>query len=306
MSHILGGINKKSSTTELEIIDQKRQALQKLVKLTATLNRLHQGLQAVLLMGQSASEIPQKIIDKFKSLSDRLKSQPTETLKNTLSSTDLKIQSDIRHVLEISQKSEAELLLQMGADNDRLTKTIDHDVHEHVNDFKKKSQASIALRLALKGRKIIMRAFNLPVPRSFIEQQIRELDRREARCRKRIKTDIDSLQTDIKQILANPDCADEIKQQLHRVQQNLVENRACIDEGKTIEELPMLYESIELSATPYTIEEMDSVTPAIRQVNTQTQPAPNKKIKKRSLLSMIIEWVHSPMSVKWKDIKKYK
>jgi hypothetical protein len=301
-----GGIDRKSSTTELEIIDQKRQALQKLIKLTVTLNRLHQGLQAVLLMGKSASGIPQNIIEKFKSLSARLKNQPTETLQNTLSSTDLKIQSDIKHVLEISQKSEAELLQQISAENDRLAKTIEHDVQEHVNDFKKKSQASIALRLALKGRNIIIRAFNLPVPKSFIEKQIKQLNTREALCREKIKTDIDHLQGDIELMLSQDGCPDEIRQHLQQVQQELIENRACISAGKNIEDMPMLYESIELSATPYTVKEMDVETQQAQQLDTAQQPVPNKKKTRRSLLARILEWARSPMSVKWKNIKKYK
>ena len=171
MAELQGGITKTSPTTELEIIKQKRAALQKLVMLTGTLNRLHQGLQSVILMGRSAAQIPEKIISKFKSLSEGLKSKPTDILQNTLSTTDQKIQSDIKHVLEISQKSNALLEKQLGATGNKLVDVLKEDYHEYVNGFKKKSQTSITLRIALKTRKAIVNTFKLPVPESTPMEQ---------------------------------------------------------------------------------------------------------------------------------------
>ena len=99
--------------TELAIINKKRAALQKLVKLTSMLSRLHQGLQSVLLMGNATSYIPDKVINNFKSMTDKLGSQSTDKLQLTLSNTDIKISRDIKHVLEISQQNETDLATQM-------------------------------------------------------------------------------------------------------------------------------------------------------------------------------------------------
>ena len=221
MAQLEGGISRTSPTTELEIIRQKRAALQKLVSLANTLHRLNQGLQSVILMGRSAAQIPEKIITKFKSLSEGLKNKPVGTMQNTLSATDRKIQRDIKHVLEISQKSDTLLEQQLGTSGEQLVDVLKEDYHEYVNDFKKKSQTSITLRIALKTRNIIVSAFNLPVPESFIEHQIVSLNHKENKCRKAIKNDMLNLQNDLNKLMNSNRCSDDEKLILAEIQTDL-------------------------------------------------------------------------------------
>jgi len=305
MSIIQGGINCQSLTTELEIINQKRSALQRLVKLTSTLTRLHQSLQSVVLMGQSASRIPQRIIEQFNKLKEKLDKHPTDTLKNTLSKTDIRIQQDIKHVLEISQKSDEVLSQQLNIGNDPLLDKLEENIHEYVGDFKKKTQTSIALRITLKTRQVIINAFKLPVPQSFIEQQIYALDIREANCREKIDEDMHALHYDIGGLLNNEDCPDDIKQQLLQIETQLKDNMDHMAQGKNIDNMPILYESIELSAPQDMIDETEAhsseaienvETPVVEETLTQ---------KKRSFFSRLWEWLTSPASRKWKDIQPY-
>lgn len=299
-------INRESPTTELELISQKRSALQKLVKLTATLHRLNQGLQAILLLGRSASNIPEKIIESFKNLSQRLKPHPTNTLKNTLSSTEQKIQRDIKHVLEISQKNEVQLAQQLGVQGEQLLDVIEGDFHEYVNDFKKNAQTSIALRLTLKARNVFTRAFNLPVSKSFVKQQISALDQREVECKEKITHDINNIQSDIQALLQQEECPKTFKDKLLVIKQELDQNMAHISGGKQIDEMPILYESIELSGAPQAVKEVEAESqpaqPEIAPIEVDDQSKPAK----RKLTKRIIEWLHTPLKVKWKDINKYR
>jgi len=305
MSIIQGGIERQSLTSELEIIHQKRAALQRLVKLTSTLTRLHQGLQAVILMGQSASRIPSRIMETFNSLKEKLDKHPTDTLKNTLSKTEIRIQQNIKHVLEISQKSDEVLSQQLNIGNDSLLDKLEENIHEYVGDFKKKTQTSIALRITLKTRKVIMKAFKLPVPQSFIEQQIHTLDIREAHCRKKIKEDMHSLHDDIDLLINNEDCSDDIKQQLLQVEKQLKSNMTHFSEGKHIDKMPILYESIELSAPQDLINETETHNTEAMEV-IETPPETEKlSQKKRSFFSRVWEWLTSPANRKWKDIQPY-
>lgn len=301
MSNIQGGINKNSPTTELELIRQKRAALQKLVKLTATLNNLHKGLQSVILMGKSVSQIPAKIIEKFKALTESLKSKPTETIKNTLTTTDQKIQRDIKHILELSQKSDELLAMQLGATGNKLVDVLKEDYHEYATDFKKKSQTSITLRIALKSRRETTKAFNLPVPESFIETQITTLNTREKECRERISKDMSSLQNDVTLLLNREDCPEEIRNFLNDMQTELQENADHFNSGKSLDEMPMIFESIELSATPQTVEEIEE------QANPQLATATEEEhieqdVKKPGFFGKVWRWLSSPLKTRWKDI----
>ncbi|VAW70459.1 hypothetical protein MNBD_GAMMA09-2149 [hydrothermal vent metagenome] len=303
MSQIEGGITKTSPTSELEIIKQKRNALQKLVSLASTLHKLNQGLQSVLLMGRSAAQIPEKIITKFKTLSESLKNKPINTLQNTLSATDLKIQSDIKHVLEISQKSDALLEQQLGATGDKLADILKDDYHEYVNDFKKKSQTSITLRIALKTRNVIISAFNLPVPESFIEHQIVTLNHKEDKCRKAIEKDMLSLQNDLSNLMNGSHCTDSEKSIIAEIQADIKNNYDHFTAGKAIEDMPMLYESIELSGAPQIVEEVEGIICPETRSEEESQPDAQPEIKKRGFFQHLWVWLRSPLDASWKDTR---
>jgi hypothetical protein len=300
MSHLQGGITRKSSTTELELIKQKREALQKLVKLTSMLNQLHQGLQSVILMGKTAAQIPQKVVNKFKTLSASLKNRPTEILQNTLTSTDVKIDRNIKHVLEISQKSNELLEQELGATGTKLTDALKEDYHEFVGDFKKKSQTSITLRITLKTRNAMVKAFSLPVPESFIKHQIISLNAKEEKCRKLIKQDMSSLQSDVNTLLNNQECTEEVKKILTDIKVELKENADHFNSGKAIEEMPIIYESIELSGAPQVVEEVEEIINPHKKEENEVLDEETEK-KKMGFFKHLMQWLKSPMNKGWKD-----
>lgn len=299
MSQLQGGISRKSATTELEIIRQKRAALQKLVKLTSMLNQLHQGLQSIILMGKSASQIPQKIVDKFKTLTESLKEKPTQIIQNTLTSTDVKIECDIKHVLEISQKSNELLEQEMGATGTKLADAIKEDYRGFVNAFKKKSQASITLRITLKTRNAIVNAFNLPVPESFIKNQIISLNVKEEKCRDLIKKDMNSLQSDVNSMLCQEGCPDDVKKVLTEIKTELKENSDYFDSGKTLENMPIIYESIELSGSPQVVDEIEEIITPHEEKMVGVEEIIEKK--KSGFFKHLFNWLKAPWGENWKD-----
>lgn len=279
MTSLQGGINKTSPTAELEIIKHKRAALQKLVKLAGMLHRLHQGLQSVILMGKSAAQIPDKLIERFKLINEGLKSKPTDTLKNTLTTTELRIERDIKHVLEISQKSDSLLEQQLGTSGDKLAASVKEDYYAYVNDFRKKSQTSITLRIALKTRNAVLNAFKLPVPESVIQQQLISLEHKEEKCKKIIRRDMQSLQSDVSDLINREDCSDEVKQILQQIQSELNVNNQHFNSGKPIDEMPVIYESIELEGAPQAVEEVNRI---INPENEIEKPVTEANISKKS------------------------
>jgi len=304
MSTLQGGISKNSPTSELDIIKHKRAALQQLIKLTGTLHRLHNALNSIILMGKSTSQLPEKIITKFKSLTDGLKDKPIDTLQNTLTKTDQKIECDIKKMLEISQKSDVLLEQHLGASGDRLAEVIKDSYHDSVNDFKKKSQTSITLRIALKTRNALVNAFKLPVPESFIQNQIISLDNKEKKCKAAVKKDMGSLQDDVNALMNQDDCPEHIKKILTEIKNELKVNSDHFNSGKPIDEMPIIYESIELSGAPQVVKEVEEII-------TPPQPAvPDEVIdttaenKKLGFFRHCWVWLNSPLNKGWKDTEK--
>lgn len=289
-------------TTELELIQRKRTALQKLVRLTSTLNRLLQGLQAVLLTGRQIADIPVKIVEQFQSLGEKLQGHSTDTLKNTLSTTDLRMQSDIKHVLQLTRMDDAELSKHIGGTGSKLVDKLNQNLETYASEFKKKAQTSIALRMVLKARNIITRALKLPVPESFLEQQISALDIREAECKKRIHRDMHSLDHDIDNLLQREDCPDKIRQHLMLIKNNMKKNIQHFESGRQLDEMPIMFESIELSASPRDVAEVEAeIQPPAPTPTETTIPIAPEKMQQRRFFARIWFWLKSPMSVKWKD-----
>ena len=292
--------------TELAIINKKRAALQKLVKLTSMLSRLHQGLQSVLLMGNPTSYIPEKVINNFKSLTDKLASQSTDKLNLTLSNTDIKINRDIKHVLEISQQNETELTTQIGLnDSTSAEKNFDQSVAE----FKKNAQTSIALRIALKARKAPVKAFSLPIPEKFINHQIIELDEKETACKSKIQNSLETINQDISKLIKRADFPDDMKKKLDETRANLRSNIDYFSSGKPLENMPILTEQFE---DPQSIPEISNEIQRTEQATITVEEASpiidttEKTLLKRGLMIRTKEWLFSPWTTKWKDIDKYK
>jgi prophage DNA circulation protein len=289
-------------TTELELIQRKRTALQKLIRLTSTLNRLLQGLQAVLLTGRPIADIPSKIIEQFQSLGEKLQGHSTDTLKNTLSTTDLRMQSDIKHVLQLTRMDDAELGKHIGGTGMKLVDNLNQNLDNYAGEFKKKAQTSIALRMVLKARNIVTKALKLPVPESFLEQQISVLDIRESECKKRIHRDMHSLDKDIDNMLRSEGCPDGIRQQLMQIKTSMQKNIQHFEAGKQLDEMPIMYESIELSATPQDVARVEAESqPAIAVTVEATAVVTPEKTRARGFFSRVWLWLKSPMSANWKD-----
>ena len=296
------------TASELAIINQKRAALQKLVKLTSMLSRLHQGLQSVLLMGNATSYIPEKVINNFKSLTDKLASQSTDRLQLTLSNTDIKINRDIKHVLEISQQNENELSTQIG---DTSSSTLEINFEQSVAEFKKNAQTSIALRIALKARKAPIKPFSLPIPEKFINHQIHQLDEKETACKNKIQNSMETINHDISTLIKRADFPDDMKKKLDETRAHLRSNIDYFSSGGAIENMPILSEQIEdpdeLIEEPDEAAEIEPVTDEIKTdeiapILTENQIA----LHKRGLITRTKEWLLTPWNTKWKDIDKYK
>jgi len=300
---------KHSATHELELIHDKKAALQKLVKLTANLNRLSQGLNSVLILGKSVTAIPPKIISNFKSISDKLKPLPTEKLQHSLTSTEIKIKNDIKQVLEITQKSEAELNEYLLQNKNRPLSNAEEGFTEYINDFKKKGQTSIALRIALKTRNAIMTAFLLPVPEVFIKKQIKSLEKRESKYRKQIKKDLLSLFKDVTSLIEDKTITDEMKEELHNTRGQIIANIKHFNDGNNIEKMPIVFESIELSgannAIDNTIEEQPEpvIVEPVEEIMAEVEEIEIKPLK-RSLSGRLWEWATTPTDHSWNDITK--
>lgn len=296
MTEVIHQVDTRSTTHELELIHQKKTALQRLVKLTSNLNMLSQGLQSTLLMGKPARSIPNAIVSSFKSITARLKPLPTNKLQNSLTATQIKLQGDIRHVLQLTQKQESEIEEYLTANSPGFMGNLEENFSDYVNDFKKKAQASIALRIVLAGRNALSSVFKLPVPESFVKKQIKTLDKREAKFKKRIKSELAGLFKEITLLIDSNSLPEELLSQLHHTRGQIINNINHFNAGKNIQDMPIMFENIEVStpnlpaetnsdSQPGTVPEpVDEVMAEIEEIEIKPLKR-NLKIRMKELVS---------------------
>lgn len=70
-----------------------------------------------------------------------------------------------------------------------------------------------------------------------------------------------------------------------------------------MEDMPILYENIELSATPQAIDDIEEISQPKTEKSAPTETIEEKTaIVKRNFFKRLWSWMNSPLNVKWKDI----
>lgn len=300
-------ITLSESEKELDVIKRKRNALKQLIKLTSTFSRLHQGLSAIILMGSSDINIPEKVIKNFKKLDEKLTIHSTEQLKNTLVSSDIKINRDIKQIINISLKEENNLEIDMEKEGSVTANLLKNSFQSYANEFKKNAQTSIVLRITLKSRSIAVKPFNLSIPENFVRQQIKALDQKETDCKSKIKQDMDALDNDMHILIKRVDFPEEARQRLNKMRAELRENIDHFYKDGSIDSMPMINHS-DATESDNTAEVL-LAKKEVKPVYIETPPKISKTIKphqKRSLISLLNEWLFTSSNIKWKDIDRYK
>jgi len=167
----------------------------------------------------------------------------------------------------------------------------------------KKSQTSITLRIALKNRNVTVSAFNLPVPEPFIEHQITSLNHKEEKCREVIKANMPDLQNDVMRLIGGNTCTEDQKQILDEIRTDLESNYEHFISGKAIEEMPMMYESIELSGAPQVVEEVEEIISPVEHPTEVLSQAEEPVKEKRGFFKHLWVWLRSPINMSWKDTR---
>lgn len=297
---------------ELRAIHEKREALLRIVKITQAVERLLKGMQAVLLMGQPAGSIPKQALKAYESLSGKTAMLPTTHLKARLEKLDAHVLGILEWILEHAG-IESSLLEQTITDPHEAVKTSDSHTEQMLNEFRRSAQTSVALRILLRERGESSPPLKLTLPQDIIKRQITSLEAREKECRKQIESNIENIQQATQRILQNEDASEEFKATIKLIQDNLQRDLQHIQAGKSIDDLPMIIEVVELQ-DQYSAEEPEVSPPSKNEqvavvegptndVPKTTNKSPNRQRVKRGFFGKLFYWISTPLSVKWKDIE---
>jgi len=295
-----------SSADKLALISEQRTALEEIVKISLAVSRLQHGLQAVLLLGKPTSRISSSYLKKYDALKSSISEQPNDKLEQSLGVLDKYINGAMQTLIDIVDHGEQQL-----SEHDASTFSLD-DIHENIHteleNFRRKSQTAVVIRLLLRERGIKTQELTLSIPEDVIVEKISDLNNKEKKCRKRIHAEINIMEKSINNVLATPNLPDAVKIEMQTTLDLLQRNLNHLLAGKPLDNLPIVFEIIEMGTdedhnkafTPTSLPNEAPVdTPKVEKESY-------KKKVKRNIFSRLFEWATTPVDVGWNDINKYK
>lgn len=286
---------------ELRLVRQHKETLQHVIKIARAVARLHKGLQAVLLLGRPTFKIPKHAIRFFDELSADVKQLPAKTLQQDLAAVDRLVRADFDKILAVALDNEVHFPSNMTP-SDQGRSHENEVIHRLLDDFRRRAQTAVCLRVILRERGISTAPLTLPVAEEIIQQQIVTLEQKESRYKTKIRNEVSALQRDVDALLSKPTLPDPVKRELQETRAGLQLDMEHIDAGKDLDNLPFPIESVE-SATPSSIEigrPSDIQNAAIPNV---PDPAAEAAVeKKRGFFATLQLWLNTPWQVSWKKI----
>ncbi len=325
---------------ELRFLERKRQALLRVVRLTASLEKLRQGYEAMLHLGQKDHPLPINAVKLFEQLGRKVRNLSDTDIKLRLNGLDklvLKSQLQVSNaVAELTDPKCSDLQLET--------------VSQQIRDFQRLAHTDIALRVLVERRRIEIPPLKLSLPIDELKTKISEVTHQERHCRVKVSERINAMRVDLQRIIHSGLCSEAQKSLLGAMDDALKENIAHINAGKSIEDLPTPVEDFELetvanyqiepaSPLPQPIVEEPSATSAThatipqksqsrmeesqtansgkpsgtstRQTTTETSELASKpkaaaKPARTGLVERFKIWLSTPWEVSWKDTDKDK
>jgi hypothetical protein len=291
-----------ASLSHLRDIGARKALLKHVIEIAQNAERIQEGLQALLILGKGAFRMPPGALRFFEGISDHVRDQPAIKLLESLGVLENLIKNDLDTILALSQID--------GMDENATAMvaniSLGQDIPTLLNEFRRRAQTAVSLRILLRKRGAPVAAMVIPVPESVIEERIGELEKKERLYANRVQAEIVSMQKDIDNLLGNPDYPETAKHELRGVREDLEKNLAHIRSGRKIEDLPVAFEElgvVSANQSDYSSDIFnDSGAPRASTVTEEQYAHENKR---RGFLFQLWTWLTTPTSVSWRAAKTW-
>ncbi len=286
---------------ELRVLRSKKETLQNVIKIARALARLHQGLQAVLLLGRASSKVPKHAVRFYDALSEDVKHLPANVLQQDLKAVDRLVRQDFDSILAIADANETHFPMGTPQAVAESQSQDEARVHKMLDEFRRRAQTAVCLRVILRERGIATAPLALPVPEPVLQKQIEVLEKKETHYKVKIRTDVLAMKADVEALLENTAFPDAIKGELKQTQLGLQLDLEHIDAGKDLDDLPFPIEAVESAETvlaPHALADTHTKSPAPPKAATP----PRAPLAEMGFFCKLWLWLNNPMREPWSKI----
>jgi hypothetical protein len=292
------------------LIQERRSALEKILKLAVLIERLNRTLEGVLISGTAESEMPQQASRYFDLLDEQYLSLPDKIVGAHLTALELRISSNVRLILQLTR-------IVNGSNEVVQLPDKRVDLAGFVNEFVHDTNLLVGLRVLLYKRGVATRKLQLEVPRLTIESRLQQMELQESRHRDRARMEIRHMQHDITALIADPSIDENMRNMLAKTYMELEQAFQHIEQDGPLSEIPVIVESINLSSEPMSYDELKtevesadkaggipSAQPETNMESETITTADEPVSEKLSLWQTLKVWLNTPIRVSWSDIRK--
>jgi len=287
-------------TQELHNLQEKKNTLEQAVRIASSLEKLNDGLKAVMLMGKPTSSISQKSLENIEELDEKTKILSSQKLKEILERLENTVHEKLALIIEISDKEDGST---EEVEESNVSQLSHDEIDVILKEYLKSAQTAIALKVVLRARGEITKPTVLSLPENDIKNKLNEVDIREKECRVKVKNEMTILIRDTESVLSRDDLPENLRAMVKLTCESLALNLKHIEQGKSIDDMPFAIENVEMASE--NIDDVHVVSKANKKKIAKIKKSYSEKLNskvKRGFIYKLLRWVTTPPSVGWNDI----
>ena len=288
-----------SVSEEIRLIKQRRKSLDHIIKFTLGVSRLQKSLESVLLLKKPTKDIPRDLLKVLGNISDNVANLPSKELMKRLTRIEKSIQEDMNTIMGITKQPDS-----IDASNSIQSEDISDKLQTLINDFRRRINTAIVLKLHMRTRGMEVSETTIPVTAEELVSQASKLVVEEKNCRTKTKDELEAMDNQMEMIINNEDCPKAMKNYADQLRQEIHQNIEHLNKGRDIEKMPYVVEIIQMGEDQTTKSESTSQATKINENSAATEEVPKiSNDQKLSFFNKISKWLETPWAVKWKDIE---
>lgn len=308
MDHLISQIEQGATgslTDEIRVLKCHRQSLAQVIKFTLSVSRLQKSLESVLLLKRPAADIPRDLLKVLGNISDGVANLPSTELEKRLARIEETMQADMDNILGLTNQP-GDMDGQSG--NEHSNHVSPEMYQKLVNDFRRRANTAIVLKLHLRSRGIAVEESILPVEPETLVSQATKLAVEEKKCRERAAEELKIMDKQMEAIAFNDDLPTEMQICALELRGQIEKNINHLTMGRDIEKMPFAIDIIQMGEAEAdhpdqlkkkTTKPLQTITQKVSDTNVTPMP------EKNGLFARIRIWFKTPWSVKWRDTANY-
>lgn len=318
----------KRNTEALKSLSDKRQALESLIRITASIQEQQKSLLELSVASNIKQDFPVSMMSHINLLREKIGNIPITDLLQKLETIEKVTENNLAHIIQLVDVEPEDLdsdLINIELKGNASNEFSVDEFIERIANFKRHTQTSIGLRLILKERNVAIAPFRLPIPQAELNQHIRTLKQKEKRCIKRVRKDIVEIIKDSVKIVEDESISEQMRDCINQIKSEMQDNLSHLDNGGKIDELPTKIENhvleseiklqLEIPHAESTeeqnnengnikIESSEGIKMESNNSESNTILDSGKKKQKLSLWQVFKLWLSTPWNVSWNSLKE--